>query len=133
MTKELTKSKLEIENLQSELINKKSEIKHLHSSIDEFNDMKEKYFITEKLLSSQLRTNQVFQDKLRQLETDLLTKEKTPDLNESCMNDTVHESLIENLRLIIQEQLTLRNSSVQQTVEELKFKVNSLGFIFKNF
>ena len=56
------------------------------------------------------------------METDLLTKEKT-DLNETCLNETAHESLIENLRFIIQEQLTLRNSSVQQTVEELKFKV----------
>ena len=136
MNKELTKTRVEFQNNQLDLSLKHDETIRLQKVLEELIEVKEKYYSTEQKLNCQEKKNLMMQEKLNQLQNDLLTKDKdhliATHLNNLNLNNnetllTSQENIIDSLKQTIQEQFALRNASAQSVVEDLKFKVDFLN------
>jgi len=136
LNKELTKTRVEFQNNQLDLSLKHDETIRLQKVLEELIEVKEKYYSTEQKLNCQEKKNLMMQEKLNQLQNDLLTKDKdhliATHLNNLNLNNnetllTSQENIIDSLKQTIQEQFALRNASAQSVVEDLKFKVDFLN------
>lgn len=128
----MTKIRVEHQNTQLDYSLKSDENSRLQKILNEHIELKEKYYATEQKLNNQEKKNLVMQDKLTQLQNDLLCKDqdqliathlKNIKLNNNETLISTHENIIDNLKHTIQEQFALRNASAQSDIEELKFKV----------
>lgn len=126
MTKELTRTKLESQNFELDLDQKDNEIAHLHEKLNELSEFKEAYILNEERLNSQKKINEKIQAKLNSLQKDLLSKETEIDTSMMFRNEPSQESIIDNLKLIIQDQLNARNTSALNEIESLKFTIHDL-------
>ena len=127
LNKESSKLKIEYENCKLEYNLKFDEVNRLQKTISELNEFREKYYITEQQLTGQLNTSRMIQEKLIALQNDLLEKsvDEIPITFRSLSftNDISYETMVENLKKVIQEQFTLRNGVLQREIAELKAKV----------
>lgn len=125
LNKEIKKIEIELNNSHLDYRLKCDEINRLQRSITEFDELKERYIDTEHKLNMQIKASQIVQDKLHQLQNDLISKGLTLETNLMSSNDSNYENIIDNLKFIIHENLNLRNSTTQNEIDELKFKVNN--------
>jgi hypothetical protein len=116
---------METPNQKLELDLKVDEISRLKKELTELTEYKEKSYISEQKLESQVKKNQRMKDRLVQLQTEInssigsfgVYSKHTLGTNET------YESIIDNLKFIIQEQLALKSSHAQSEINELKTKV----------
>lgn len=98
--------------------------------------LKEKHIITEQKLHAQIKTTQLMQEKLHQLQSELISKGFTNESSiiTSSSTDATYESIIDNLKFIIQEHLSMRNANTQNEIDDLRFRVilSSLFLINKD-
>lgn len=123
MTKELNRARVESKSYQLDLNLKFDEVNRLQKTTTDLSDLKEKFYATEQKLNAQLKKNQMMQDKLSQLQNELIAKGLTSS-EVKTTNESTYENIIENLKFIIQEQFVLRTTNSQNDIDELKFKVN---------
>lgn len=99
-------------------------------------EFKEKSFINEQRLNSQLKSNKLMQQKLAELHADLVSKDlqishsgssmmlmSPPNNRDESMSE---EHIIDNLKMIIKEQFEIRNATAFNDVEELRFCIHDL-------
>jgi hypothetical protein len=88
------------------------------------NELRERYYSTEQKLNNQTRINQNMQEKLTQLQNELIAKGfEINMMSQSNQNEQSNDTLIDNLKTIIQEQLLLKNAVSRSDIEDLKYKV----------
>lgn len=124
MNKDIKKLEIDLNSSRLDYKVKCDEIERLQRSLVELDELKEKYSETEHKLSNQIKTSQHVQDKLYQLQNELISKGFANDANFiSNSTDVNYENIIDNLKYIIHEHLNLRNLSTQNEIEELRLKV----------
>lgn len=129
MNKDIKKLEIELNSSRLDYRVKCDEIDRLHRSLVELDELKEKYSDTEHKLNNQIKTSQHVQEKLHQLQNELISKGFANETNFiSNSADTNYENIIDNLKYIIHEHLNLRNLSTQNEIEELRLKVK--GFFY---
>jgi predicted RNase H-like nuclease (RuvC/YqgF family) len=133
LNKEVNKFKTEvIPNQQRELDLRTDEIGRLRRELAELDSASTS---SEQKIDTQVKRNQRMKDKLVQLQTEInslinggAAARQQTTLNSSGNSEAAtYESIIENLKFIIQEQLALRNTNSQNDLTELKFKVRDLS------
>lgn len=127
----MKKYEVESKRLEIDLNLKCEEVTRLKRSIAEIDDLREKYITCEQKLDYQVKTNQGMQEKLYQLQSELasrgfisLGQQHSPS---SSTSEASYENIIENFKFII-SQLSVRSSSSQTEIDELKLKVNIFHF-----
>ncbi|RMZ96888.1 hypothetical protein BpHYR1_035867 [Brachionus plicatilis] len=124
MNKDIKKLEIELNSSRLDYRVKCDEIDRLQRSLVELDDLKEKYSDTEHKLNYQIKSSQHVQDKLHQLQNELISKGFANDANFiSNSTDSNYENIIDNLKYIIHEHLNLRNLSTQNEIEELRLKI----------
>lgn len=127
LSKELKKTKNDFASCQLNYDLKCDEVKRLQQHINELNDFKERFHVNEQKLSTQIKTNQIMQDNLVQLQNYLTSKGY--QTNSPTSESSSYENIIENLKFIVKEQFALRNvRNSQSEIDDLKLKVK---FILK--
>ncbi len=123
---------MEFQNTQLDYNLKCDETNRLQKVLEELIELKEKFHTTQQKLNQTENRNLLIQEKLNQLQNDLINKNQdhliATHLNNLNLNNNEtliasQENLIENLKHNIQEQFAIRNASAQHDIEELKFKV----------
>ena len=123
LSKELKKCKGDLANSQLSYELKCDEVKRLQQHINELNDIKERFNTSEQKLNSQIKTNQLMQENLVQLQNYLTSKGYQTNLPAS--ETLSYENIIENLKFIVKEQFALRNvRNSQSEIDDLKLKVH---------
>jgi hypothetical protein len=122
----LTRTRIEAQNYKLDFELKTDEVNRLQKVINDLNELREQFYATEQKLNMQTKMNQSMQDKLAQLQNELVARGFEANVVEkphSNHNDISNDNIIDNLKLIIQEQLFLKNASSRNDIEDLKFKV----------
>ena len=116
---------METPNQQLDLDLKTEELGRLKKEISGLSEYKEKFHSSEQKVELQMKKNQRMQDKLFQLQTEINSSIGDNFAKQTLLgsNETTYESIIDNLKFIIQEQMALRTTNTQKDVTELKFKV----------
>jgi len=129
LSKELKKFKNDFASCQLNYELKCDEVKRLQQHINELNDIKERFHVNEQKLNTQIKTNQVMQDNLVQLQNYLTAKGYQTNLPASETQS--YENIIENLKFIVKEQFALRNvRNSQSEIDDLKLKVIKRDLLF---
>lgn len=124
MNKELTRTRIEAQNYKLDFELKTDEVNRLQKVINDMNELREKYYSTEQKLNNQTRINQNMQEKLTQLQNELIAKGfEINMMSQSNQNEQSNDIMIDNLKMIIQEQLLLKNAVSRTDIEDLKYKV----------
>ena len=127
MNKELSKTKIEYENIRVDYKMKYDEVNRLQKKIIELEELREKYHLTEHQLSSQMKASRMLQEKLAALQNELLEKsiDEMPLTMRSLtfQNEVSYETIVEDLKAVIQEQFANRNGALMKEISELKAKV----------
>ena len=120
--KELKRYKSDLANSKLNYELKCDEVKRLQQHINELNEIKEKFHVNEQKLSTQIKTNQLMQENLVQLQNYLTSKGYQTNLPAS--ETLSYENIIDNLKFIVKEQFALRNvRNSQSEIDDLKLKV----------
>jgi hypothetical protein len=140
LNKEIHRFKMELPNQQLEFDLKVDEIARLKKELTELAECRERSYASEQKLESQVKKTQRMKDKLIQLQTEINSSINGGSggggggggffAKQSLGASETYESIIDNLKFIIQEQLALRSSSSQNETTELKFKVSNCLFLW---
>lgn len=127
LTKELTKSKLEKQNMELDFNQKQDEINNLKISCNSLQDIQAKHFETEQRLNSMISLNRIREEKMTNL-NDLLPKNiQTKNIMISPREDSSKDNIVNDLTSIIYKQISTRGESVTGEIEQLKSTVNDLN------
>lgn len=117
MRKQIKQLELDSKKTELDYSLKCEEVVRLQRSQTEVDSLRDKYMTSQQELDLQIKINKSIQEKLFQLQCELATK--LPGLSPS--GEASYESIIENLKFIIHEQLQYRTN--QAELDELKHKV----------
>lgn len=114
-----------MQNYQLDLNLKTDETNRLQRTVNDLGQFRERYYELEQQLNSQLKANQVIQEKLMQLQGELL--ERGGELSLVYKSEHANaDRIVDNIRVILQEQLAVRSSSTQKELDEMESKIHDI-------
>jgi chromosome segregation ATPase len=124
LRKQVKQLELDSKKLEIDYSLKCDEASRLQRSLSEIDELREKCITCEQKLDYQVKTNKTMQEKLYQLQLELVSKmPNQPQQIIPSATDASYESIIDDLKFIIHQQIAYRNPSPLADVEELKHKV----------
>ncbi len=126
LSKELTRARLDAQNLREDLGQRQEELGHLQQTLEHHLELKERCFVVEQKLSSQVKANRLLKEKLGQLQAELGQGREEALLSPRADQEGGQERIVEGLRRVMQEQISARGEAMARQLEELRTAVHEL-------
>jgi len=126
LSNELTRTRLEAQNLRGELEQRHNELTRMQMALDQHLELKEKNFVTEQNLASRIKANKLLKERLAQLQVELSQGRTEALLSPRNDFEGGNERIIENLRRLMQEQINIKGEARERDIEEMRLALHDL-------